>query len=180
MTCIVAIKDQGKVYFGADSHLSGKDYSYAMSSSKLFRNGPFIFGFSGSVRAGKVFQYDLQLPPVDLARLDRYMNSEFVIALMDCADRNRLLIDEEKESNDVADLIVGIHGRLFEVQSHVQAVEHPVDYMAGGSGAKVALGSLYSTRGLPPRQRIKLALESSALYSWGVGRPFKYMSTGVQ
>lgn len=176
MTCIVAVKDQGKVYFGADSHLSSKDYSSPMLTPKLFRNGPFVFGYAGSVRAGKVFQYDLTLPPIDTTHLDRYMNSEFVTALMDCAERNRLLIDEEKESNDVADLIVGIHGRLFEIQSHVQAIEHPVDYMATGSGSKVALGSLYSTKGLPPRQRIKLALESSALYSWGVGKPFHYMS----
>ena len=180
MTCIVAIKDQGKLYFGADSHLSEKDYSFAMRSPKIYRKGPFVFGYSGSVRAGKVFQYDLQLPPVDYLNLDRYMNSEFITALMDCAERNRLLIDEEKESNDIADLIVGINGRLWEIQSHVQSVELNVEYMASGSGAKVALGSLYSTKNLPPKQRVKLALEASAIYSWGVGKPFHYITTGVQ
>lgn len=176
MTCIVAIKDQGKVYFGADSLLSEKDYAYPMKSPKIFRNGAFIFGYSGSVRAGKVFQYDLNLPQVDYHNLDQYMNREFVTALMDCAERNRLLIDEEKEANDVADLIVGIDGRLFEIQSHVQAIEHPVDYMAGGSGARVALGSLFSTKGLPPRQRLKIALEASATFTFGVGKPFHYLN----
>jgi len=177
MTCIVAIKDQGKLYFGADSHLSEKDYSFAIKSPKLFRNGPFIFGYSGSVRAGKVFQYDLQLPPVDYQNLDQYMNREFVTALMDCAERNRLLIDEEKESNDIADLIVGIDGRLFEIQSHIQSIELTVEYMASGSGSRIALGSLFSTKGLPPRTRIKTALEASAKYSWGVGKPFHYLNS---
>ncbi len=176
MTCIVAIKDQGKVYFGADSHLSDKDYSYAMKAPKIFRHGPFVFGYAGSVRAGKVFQYDLQLPPVDYSNLDRYMNREFITVLMDCAERNLLEIDEEKACNDVADLIVGINGQLFEIQSHVQAIEQTNEYMAIGSGARIAFGSLYSTSGLPPRQRLKLALEASAKYSWGVGKPFHYLT----
>lgn len=175
MTCIVAIKDQGKVYFGADSFLSDKEFAYPMQASKIFRKGPFIFGYCGSVRAGKVFQYDLDLPPVDYQNLDRYMNKEFITALMDCAERNRLLIDEDKDPNDVADLIVGINGRLYEVQSHVQSVEWTVEYMAVGSGARAALGSLFSTKGLPPRQRLTTALTASSLYSVGVGKPFKYL-----
>lgn len=176
MTCIVAIKDQGKLYLGADSFLSDKDYAYPMRSSKLFRKGPFVFGYCGSVRAGKVFQYDLELPPVDYQNLDRYMNREFITALMDCAERNRLVIDEEKDSNDVADLIVGIDGRLWEVQSHVQSVEHIVEYMAVGSGSRVALGSLYSTKHLSPRQRLTVALEAASQYTSGVGKPFKYLT----
>lgn len=176
MTCIVAIKDQGKLYFGADSFLNEGDSSYPIRSPKIFRNESFVFGYCGSVRAGKVFQYDLQLPPVDYHNLDRYMNREFITALMDCAERNRLVIDEDKTSNDVADLIVGIGGRLWEVQSHVQSVEHLTEYLAVGSGSVPALGSLYSTKGLLPRQRLKLALESAAKYNTTVGKPFKYLT----
>lgn len=176
MTCIVAIKDNGNLYFGADSHLSDKEYSFAQKSSKLFRNGPIVFGYAGGVRAGKVFQYDLTLPPVDYENLDRYLNREFITALMDCAERNKLVIDEEKESNDIADLIIGVGGRLFEVQSHVQTVEPTENYIAGGAGARVAYGSLYSTKHLPAKQRVKLALAASATYSWGVGRPFRYLT----
>jgi ATP-dependent protease HslVU (ClpYQ) peptidase subunit len=179
MTCIVAIKDDGKLYFGADSLLSDSesDLAIPMRSPKIFRNGPFIFGYCGSVRAGKVFQYDLPLPEPDLQNLDKYMNKELITALMDCADRNKLVIDEKDEHNDVADLIVGINGRIFEVQSHVQSVEHYEDYISLGSGSKFALGSLYTTRDfdITPKERVKLALESAAKYAMSVNKPFNYI-----
>lgn len=185
MTCIVAIKDKGKIYFGADSYLSDSDtdIAYPIKSPKVFKNGPFIFAYCGSVRAGKVFQYDLELPNPDLDNLDKYMNREFITALMDCAERNKLVIDISKDSNgnetenDVADLIVGIGGRLFEIQAHVQAVEHYENYVALGSGLKFALGSLYTTEGLDvePKERLKLALESAAKYAMSVGKPFNYL-----
>lgn len=185
MTCIVAIKENGKLYFGADSYLSesDSDIAYPMKSPKVFRNGDFIFAYCGSVRAGKVFQYDLELPTPDLENLDKYMNKEFITALMDCAERNKLVVEVSKEQdgsdsdNDVADLIVGINGRLFEVQSHVQAVEHYSNYIALGSGLKFALGSLHTTEKLDiqPKERLKLALEAASKYAMSVGKPFNYL-----
>jgi ATP-dependent protease HslVU (ClpYQ) peptidase subunit len=180
MTCIVAIKEDKKLYFGADSFISDEesDIAYSIVSPKIFKNGDFVFGYCGSVRAGKVFQYDLELPKPDLTNLDKYMNKEFITALMDCAERNKLVIDEKDEHNDLADLIVGINGRLFEVQSHVQSVEIYDDYMAAGSGKKIALGSLYSTDGLEisARERLKIALEAASKYAMSVGKPFNYLT----
>lgn len=185
MTCIVAIKENGKLYFGSDSLLSDTtvDLAIPMKSPKIFKNGPFLFAYCGSVRAGKVFQYDLELPNPDLDNLDKYMNKEFVSALMECAERNKLVIEISKEpdgsesDNDVADLIVGINGRLFEVQSHVQALEWYEDYMALGSGSKFALGSLYTTKDfdISPKERLTLALEAASKYAVSVNKPFDYL-----
>lgn len=174
MTCIVAVKHEGKLYFGADSYLSDSGFAYPMKDHKFFRKGPFLIGYCNSVRAGKVFQYEAEFPDPDYSNLPRYMNTEFTAVLTDLAQRHNFELDETLELNDVADLIVGIDGRLFEVQSHVQAIEWPTDYMAIGSGARPALGSLHSTKHLPPTQRTKLALEAAAMYSEGVGKPFHY------
>lgn len=181
MTCIVAIKEEGKLYFGADSYLSDSetDIAYPMKSPKVFRNGEFIFAYCGSVRAGKIFQYDLKLPEPDLNNLDKYMNTEFINALATCATRNKLVTDESEKENDLADLIVGIDGKLFEIQSHVQAIELYVDYMALGSGSKFALGSLHTTSTLEilPKERLRMALEASAAYAMTVGKPFNFLTS---
>lgn len=181
MTCIVAIKEEGKLFFGADSFISDSetDIAYPMKSPKVFRNGEFLFAYCGSVRAGKIFQYDLQLPEPDLHHLDKYMNTEFITALGACSQKNKLITDENDKENDLADLIVGIDGRLFEIQSHSQAIELYVDYMSLGSGSKFALGSLHttSTLDISPKERLRLALEASAAYSMTVGKPFNYLSS---
>lgn len=186
MTCIVAIKEKGKLYFGADSLLSDSDsdIGIAMKAPKLFKNGPFIFAYCGSVRAGKVFQYDLKLPEPDLSNLDMYMNTKFVHALMECADRNKLVIQDGNDGssdkqNDVADLIVGIDGRLFEIQSHIQAMEWYEDYMALGSGSKYAMGSLNTTAifDIEPKERLRLALEAAEKYALSVAKPFQYITS---
>lgn len=180
MTCIVAIKEDGRVYLGADSASSDDeaDMKTIAVQPKIFKSGPVAIGFCGSWRAGKVFQYDLVIPKIDTDDIDRYMNTTFINALQECAERNRLVIDESKPENDLADLIVAINGRIFEVQSHVQSLEHIDDFFAVGSGAKFALGSLYTTQDfdLTPKERLKLALDAASKYSMSVAPPYTYLT----
>ena len=179
MTCIVAIKENGKVYLGADSASSDDEQDMRTISKhpKIFKNGPVAIGFCGSWRAGKVFQYDLIVPKLDTNDIDRYMNTTFINALQECAERNRLVIDESKPENDLADLIVAVSGRIYEVQSHIQALEHVDNYFAVGSGAKFALGSLCTTEefDLPPNERLELALDAASKYSMSVAPPYSYL-----
>ena len=61
MTCIVGLVDDGKVYMGGDA-ASVDGYIVRTSAlSKVFRNGPFLIGYSTSWRMGQILQYHLCL-----------------------------------------------------------------------------------------------------------------------
>ena len=58
MTVIVAVRDGGKVLLGADSATGGGYDCTASVEPKLFRNGVFLFGITGSWRLGQLLRYD--------------------------------------------------------------------------------------------------------------------------
>ena len=69
--------------------------------------------------------------------------------------------------------LLGYRGRLFEVDSDFQVGESVDGTAAVGCGAEVALGSLYTSRGMAPEDRILNALLAAEFYAPGVRGPFK-------
>jgi ATP-dependent protease HslVU (ClpYQ) peptidase subunit len=178
MTCIVAVKHDNKIHMGGDRCLSDYESSFYMPTTdpKIFKKDNMLIGYAGSVRMGKVIKYDFEPPKPDLRNLDRYMNIEFINALRECLENNNLKLDSgTSERNDLADLIIGIKGRLFIIEDDWQATEHTYDYLSIGSGSPYALGSLYSTEHLPPNERVEKALEAADKFSITVCQPFDYI-----
>ena len=62
MTCIAAIKHEGKVYIGADSAAGKGTYLTLRADEKVFKNGKFGFGFTSSFRMGQLLRYRLSPP----------------------------------------------------------------------------------------------------------------------
>jgi ATP-dependent protease HslVU (ClpYQ) peptidase subunit len=176
MTCVVAVKYDKKVWMGGDRCLSDMDGGFYMPTTdpKIFKKGSMLIGFAGSVRMGKVLKYDFEPPKLDLRNLDKYMNIDFIKSLRECAERNNLRIDTS-EREDRAELIIGVNGRIFGVEDDWQVSEFISDHLAIGSGMPYALGSLYSTTGMHPDERIKLALEAAEKYCNSVCQPFDYI-----
>ena len=178
MTCIVAVKHNKKIYMGGDRCLSDYESSFYMPTTdpKIFKKDNMIIGYAGSVRMGKVIKYDFEPPKSNVRNLDKYMNIDFINALRECLERNNLKFDSgNSERNDVADLIIGIRGRVFIVENDWQVTEHTYDYLSIGSGSPYALGSLHSTVNLPPNERVKKALEAADQFSITVCQPFDYI-----
>lgn len=176
MTCIVGLVEGERVYIGGDSAGVGGFSLSVRADDKVFKNGGFIFGFTSSFRMGNLLKYKLSVPVFPKnGDLMRYMCTDFVDSVRECMKAGGYAeVNSGVEKGGV--FLVGGYGRLFCVQSDFQVAETVCKYDACGCGDDLALGSLFSTKGKKPRERITKALEASSFHSAGVCPPFKIMS----
>ncbi len=173
MTCIVGLVDNGTVWIGGDSAGVAGWNLLIRQDRKVFTNGPAIMGFTTSFRMGQLLEHVLVVPepPEDAAQLQAYMCTTFVDAIRECLK----LGGWASKNNDTeagGDFLVGICGRLFEINTDYQVGEAAAGFCAVGSGMTVALGALASTSGLAPFDRIANALAVAEQFNAGVRRPF--------
>jgi len=172
MTCIVGLVQDGKVYMGGDSAgVSGLDI-IVRSDRKIFKNGPFLMGFTSSFRMGQLLAYKLKVPErKEYQDIMEYMVTEFVDAVRTTfKDGGYTFIKDSRETGGA--FLVGYEGRLFQIESDFQVCESSYQYDACGCGTPYALGSLRNSYSLEPRERLQQALETAAHFSAGVCAPF--------
>jgi ATP-dependent protease HslVU (ClpYQ) peptidase subunit len=179
MTCIVGMTTPNNgVLIGGDS-AGVMDYDIqSRADEKVFRRGEMLFGFTGSFRMGQLLHYGrLVCPHKDESDLMRWMVGCFVNAARSLFDEGGVS-RKDGDAETCGTFLVGMRGRLFLVDSDYQVGESRDGIFALGCGANIALGSLYSTEGRPPRTRARIALEAAARYSAGVRGPFKILQVG--
>lgn len=178
MTCVIGSIEKGAVYMGADSAGVGGYSLSRRKDSKVFINGEFIMGYTSSFRMGQLLRYRFS-PPKQKEGQDifEYMISDFIEAVRSCLkDGGYTKVSSNEETGGT--FLVGYRGRLFTVESDFQVGELYEDYAAIGCGQDIALGSMYSTKGKPPDERIKTALEAAEEFSAGVRGPFNILKLG--
>ncbi|WP_075595101.1 Ntn hydrolase family protein [Novacetimonas hansenii] len=177
MTCVAAIAIKGEVHMMGDSAgVAGLDLSLR-TDRKVFRVGTVIMGFTSSFRMGQLLQYNLSVPryhpDMDLFA---YMVTAFIPAVRDCLKSGGYTrIDNNEEHGGC--FLVGIKGRLFQVQSDFQVGESHYPFDAVGCGAPYALGALsvlIDDESRTPEQALSCALLRAERFSAGVRRPFHY------
>ncbi|ARQ13204.1 hypothetical protein NXC12_PD00095 (plasmid) [Rhizobium etli] len=176
MTCIVGVAQNGNVWIGGDSAASNGYSSTVRKDVKVFRNGPFIMGFTSSFRMGQLLAHSFR-PPTRHADADVYafMVTDFVDEVRRCLKVGGWAESQNnKESGGT--FLVGYEGRLFKIQTDYQVGESLAGHDACGCGENTALGSLFSTVGEKPESRIMTALAAAAEYSTGVRPPFSIES----
>lgn len=176
MTCIVGLVERDKVWMGGDSAGVAGYSTSSRLDPKVFRNGPYLMGFTTSFRMGQILQFGK--PPAPPARgLFRFMVTTFVPWAREAMkSAGYLKIKDNQEEGGT--FLVGTRGRLFYVDSDFQIGEHHDNFAAVGCGQDLALGSLYSSERLTPRQRVVTALRAAERFSAGVRRPFRVLSLG--
>ncbi len=180
MTCIVGYLSPIKtVVMGGDSCASDSHIRYTVSQPKVFKKGEFLIGYTSSFRFGQLVEHDLKLPypspgsdPLDV------MMNEFVPNLRELLKEGGF----SKVENNVetgGTLIVGLRGRLFEVQEDFSVLEHKSGYCAVGSGADFALGSLHTSHqaGATPQDAVMAALRAAEAFAPGVMEPFTVLES---
>ena len=179
MTCIVGLVRKGRVYLGGDSAgVSGLDI-VARKDTKVFFNGEFIMGFTSSFRMGQVLQYDFKPPEIGDHDDDlmAFMVRKFIPAVRESfKEAGYVRVDSQRESGGC--FLVGVRGRLFQIDSDFQVGENLMGYAAVGCGEAYALGSLFTTgsdKTLKPEWRLQKALEAAANFSGGVCEPFNFV-----
>lgn len=181
MTCIAGIAHEGRVYLGGDSAaIDAWDRLTTRADPKVFRKGPYVFGFTDSFRMGQLLRYsfDPPVPGPSCALLHGFLCTTFVDALRECFKAGGYA-KAENEAESGGCFLVGIGGRLFKVESDYQVSEAACGYDACGSGQWLAQGSLFTTAilgDLDPLTRIKGALEAAQAHASTVRCPFTFVS----
>lgn len=178
MTVIVGLVDNGTVYLGADSSGSNEVHIASRVDPKVFRTGEYVIGYTSSFRMGQLIKYSLKLPePPAVGDLMAFMATDFINSIRTCL-KGGGWTEVEKNREAGGNFLVGVTGRLFEIESDFQVNEELQQYGACGSGSQLALGSLHTSlnRGFGPRSRLQLALDAAEFFSPKVRGPFHYVT----
>jgi ATP-dependent protease HslVU (ClpYQ) peptidase subunit len=177
MTCIAGLVEGGSVYLAGDSAVSNDAGQMTLRlNNKVFRREDLrmIFGCCGSIRMTQLLHYVFApaLPAAE-EELEHYMTSTFIEAVR-CCFKDGGFARKEEEQEKGGYFLVGVRGRLFQIESDYQVGESLDGYATLGSGDEVARGALFVTRhlDLPPEQRLTLALEAAQHHITSVRAPF--------
>lgn len=176
VTAIAGLVHDGSVYIGGDSAgVCGLNLA-VRADAKVFRKGPYVFGFTTSFRMGQLIRYSLDLPKPD-AHLERFMATRFIDALRACLQKGGWA-RKENDREEGGTFLVGVHGQLFTIYEDYQVATAADNFSAAGCGDQIVLGALYATAGstLAPRKRVLLALQAAERFSAGVRAPFVCLS----
>jgi ATP-dependent protease HslVU (ClpYQ) peptidase subunit len=191
MTTIVAVQGSGWAVVGYDSQVTeedGRRYTMARGSSKVAKNGEYLLGAAGDVRAINILAYAFAPPKVgDLTgvRLDRFITSRFVPALRACFEAQGYAAS--KESKEIAEqgsvVLVVVNGTIYVIGEDYSWVRDSGAIYAFGSGGDYALGALYSygiekvtSRVDVAQDLIRNSLAVASKLDPGTGAPFHIMT----
>lgn len=178
MTCIVGIIDKDRVIIGGDSAgVAGLNVTIR-KDTKVFKNGPFIMGFTSSFRMGQLLMSSKFKPPKQKLRQSDYdyMITDFIDCirtLFKTSGYSKINNNEEEGGT----FLVGYKGGLYDVQDDFQVGISVAEYNVCGCGVYYAKGSLYTSKNIADAtDRVTKALETAAHFSGGVCPPFNYVS----
>lgn len=183
MTCIVALRVPNLcVWVGGDSGAFKEDEITQRVNEKVFYNGEFLIGFSGSFRVGQLIRYSFSPPPVlDPENIMKYFVVDFVDSLKDCLRaKGNLKTNESGEECHECDIVVAYKDKVVSIESDFNVGDPFDEYVSIGSGALYALGALSALDGLneiTPEQKVLKALIASEKYSPSVMQPFSCLRT---
>ncbi len=176
MTCVVGLKHEGTIYIGADS-AGVSDWDMGIRADrKVFRNGSYLFGFSGSFRMGQLLEHALKIPPREDEPAFGFMCTGFVDAVRECLKAGGYARKEHDQETMGMFLLGTTWGSLYRIESDYQVCEFANAYDAIGCGHAYALGALalgeMDQQHLNPLDRVNAALSVAHQHSAGVRPPF--------
>ena len=176
MTCVVGLLDKGDVWMGADGVTSTDYIARKKRRKKICKRDGFVLAIAGSVRVSNLMQYAFEIPKHDADdSLEKYMYVDFIDALRTCLKTGGCAKKEDSVETIPTSALITHQGRLFKLACDFQLNESLDNFDAAGSGEEVALGSLATSIGRPPRERVMLALKAAARFIPAVGPPFSVM-----
>jgi len=187
MSVVVAVKEGNKIYLGADSQVTKGGTRTTLHNPNNYKiwkvdgSDHALMGQVGNVRDGNIIRlmknvvddYDEFYERVDYRFVVKYLVPEIIKNLQDAhfIKSNDNLIDGIDSS-----FLFAHQDKLFLINSDLAVIEVD-DYIAIGSGADQALGSLLSTEGQNPKARIVKAIKASAATDIYVDYPIILVDT---
>jgi ATP-dependent protease HslVU (ClpYQ) peptidase subunit len=195
MTTIVAVQGQAWAVVGFDSRVTeegGRSYTLGRGSAKVVKNGQYLLGAAGDVRAINILAYAFQPPKaLELAgvRLDRFMTSKFVPALRACFEDHGYAAKEAKEQAQHGSTVLAIvNGQIYEIDEDYAWVRDQTGIYSFGSGGDYAIGAMYAKSGgditslnvTDVQKLIRESLHIAAKLDIGSGPPFHILSQSMR
>lgn len=191
MTCVVGVVgESNRVWLAADSLGSSAGIKQEFITSKLLsrsvevkENSVFkgyetlVIGYTDSYRIGNVLAKQFKIPPIT-GNLDDYLVCDFIPEIISTLDRAGCL-QEVSHVKSGGNFLLGVLGRLFEVQRDFSVLEPALGYTAIGSGQEFALGALHALENTEfgAKQVAQLAVEAAKAFSTTVGGTVHTMSS---
>lgn len=195
MTTIVAVQGQSWAVVGFDSRVTeegGRSYTLGRGSAKVVKNGQYLLGAAGDVRAINILAYAFQPPKaLDLTgiRLDRFMTSKFVPALRECFEDHGYAAKESKEQAQHGSTVLAIvNGQIYEIDEDYAWVRDTTGIYSFGSGGDYAIGAMYAKSGgeisnlnmADVQKLIRESLHIAARLDIGSGPPFHVLNQSAR
>jgi ATP-dependent protease HslVU (ClpYQ) peptidase subunit len=188
MTTIVAVQGPTWAVVGFDSQVtedSNRRYTMSRGSSKVVKNGDYILGAAGDVRAINLLAHAFRPPALgDLLgiKLDRFMTSRFVPALRACFE-DQGYAAPTKDSKEIAEqgskVLAVANGVIYVIGEDYSWVRDITGVYSFGSGGDFAAGALFSlgadtpaTSMMTTEKMIRKSLAVAARLDPGTGSPF--------
>lgn len=181
MTTIAAVQGEGWAVIGYDSRVSEEDgrvYILPKDNSKVFKNGSYIIGAAGDMRAINILAHVFKPPTLNPTtvgvKLDKFMTAVFIPELKKCFEDNSYSKDGEQDSQ----IMVLANGIVYEIGEDYSWCHDELGVYAVGSGSAFALGALNALaegkkRTLTSaRTMIKSALGVAVKFDNKTGEPF--------
>jgi ATP-dependent protease HslVU (ClpYQ) peptidase subunit len=149
MTCIAGAVINGELCIGGDAvSVHGNSAARVGSHGKVFRVGEFLVGSSGTVRCQQVIRYLLEPPPIE-EDLTAYLVKRFVPVLREAMKDNGGECKAQSGNDEMdARYLVGLRGRLFEIDSGYGVFESLAPYAAVGCADQEALAAMFTAYSL--------------------------------
>lgn len=176
MTCIVGLQFDGKVYIGGDSAGVAGLSIETRADPKVFKNGPFVMGFTSSFRMGQLLRFGFKPKPKKTKDITdyQYLCTSFVDQVRKTMKSGGML-ETEKGIEECGTFIVSYNKKLYYVEDDFQVGIPANGYCAVGCGHDLALGSVFTALRYgteSPIEIIKDALDAASEYSAGVRAPY--------
>ena len=157
MTCIVGIRSDTGVFLASERGLSDDDVIVSMTAPKIRQNGHYLIGYADSPGTGQLLHW-ITLPTPPKNNLEKFMRTTWVNAVRKQLNDSGV----DLKDNAHASFLVGVSGQLFFIDTTDWQVTK-VDYMAIGSGASIAMGSLYTTQSWKSAEKRAITAVSAAI-----------------
>jgi ATP-dependent protease HslVU (ClpYQ) peptidase subunit len=158
MTTILAYQGDGYAVVSVDSRVSSMDDSgfafqittLGEGSSKVAKNGKYLLGAAGDVRAinilHHVFQPPIPPPATKGKKLDQFMTVKFIPALRECFEKQGYAAPETENSTHIAEhsstILVVLNGSIYVVEGDYSWTSDYNKIYGLGTGSSYALGAM--------------------------------------
>lgn len=179
MTCIVGLVQKGQVWLASDGQESW-GWQKRDCGSKIVEVEDLAIAFTGYSAVGHAVENRLTLPdvPEDESKHDKWLYVQVPDAIRRCLKEAGVLGDSDGRIDAGAAAIIGWRGRLCTMDDFLSCRAEVRPYCSLGSGAMVALGSMYSTEGKAPKARLETAVGAANMWADGCGNDVHVVKVG--